>query len=416
MPDLDTWLEIAATARQNGVRTVLTAAGVCWGMFMLLLMLGFGQGLQQATLEKMGDNATNAVFLWGQRTSMGHRGRGAGRSVEFVNADIAAVAAVPGVQWLAPRNQLGGYRDGNPVVRNGKAGNFQVMGDAPEIRHIQPLELSAGRFLNQLDLEEYRKVAVIGSQVAAELYEQGEDPVGTMVQIHGVYFRVVGVFQVEGVADRGDRMASTLHVPFTTFQRVFNYGDRVGWFAVAGYDDVPGDELEQQVRLALAERHGLHPDDAVAIGSWNSAEEFERIRNLFRGIEVFVWFVGAMTLLAGVVGVSNIMLIVVRERTKEIGLRRAIGATPASVVSMILLESVVLTAGAGYLGVVAGVIVLEVVGSLVGEGNEMLSNPQVDLRVALAATALVAIAGMLAGVLPARRAAMVSPVEALRSE
>ena len=417
MFDWDTWQEIVQTARKNRLRTFLTAAGVFWGMFMLLVMLGFGRGLEVGTKRSMGDFATNAVYIWGQRTSMPYKGLQPGRGIDYTNDDVWAVAAeVEGIAYLAPRNQLGGYSDGNNVSHFTKTGNFQVMGDVPVYQHIQPMVIDKGRWLNDLDIQDNRKVAVIGSLVHEVLFEPDEDPIGQTVSVNGMYFMVVGLFHSAVPGEQGDRQAGTVHVPFSTFQRSFNLGDRVGWFAVAGVPAIPGQTLEDDIRRVLARRHSIHPDDRHAIGSFNSEREFKKITNLFWGINMFVWFVGSATLATGLVGVSNILLIVVRERTKEIGLRRALGATPASIISLVMMEAVVLTSLAGYAGLVSGVAVLEVVAWFVGTDNSYVGPPGVDLSVAATAALVLIVGGAIAGILPARRAVSIKTVDALRAE
>jgi len=416
MVDLDTWMEIAVTARKSPLRTFMTAMGVFWGMFMLLVMLGFGAGLESGVAKNMGGMTTNAVFVWAQRTTLPHRGMQPGRWVGFNNGDVEAIMAnVPGIEHFAPRNQLGGWSRGNNISRGTRVGNFQVMGDVPEVHQIQPTVLLEGRFMNPLDLEQHRKIAVIGDQVADELFTADEHPVGQSITIRGVYFQVVGVFEPEDTGDFGDRLSGSIYVPFTTFQRVFNYGDRVGWFSFTALPGTGAADLEDRVRAELAKRHDVHPDDHQAFGSFNAGEEFDKLTDLFGAIRGFTWFVGVATLLSGVVGVMNIMLVVVRERTSEIGIRRALGATPASVVGHVVLESVVLTAVAGYAGVVAAVLVLELVAGIAGPANEVMGQPGVDLTTALAAAAVLVATGVFAGLLPAYRAASIRPVEALRA-
>lgn len=415
MFDLDRWTEIADALRQNRLRTLLTALGVFWGMFMLVVMLGFGDGLERGVKRNMGGWATNAVYVWGGRTSMPYKGMRPGRFVRYDNADAAALAQLPNVEHLAPRNQLGGWREGNNVVHGSKTGNYSVMGDYPVFREIATFEIVRGRFVNDIDMADRRKVAVIGEQIYKELFAPGEDPVGSYIRIKGIFFQVVGQFRFDAANDRADRENSTIYIPFTTFQRVFNYGDHVGWFAITAKPEVPASEMEESVRALLAERHKIHPEDDEGIGSFNSEKEFGQITTLFTGIRFFVWFVGVMTLLAGVIGVSNIMLIVVRERTSEIGLRRAIGATPLSVVVMIVQEAVALTAVAGYAGLVAGVALLEAVAAVVPADSTM-GEPTLSLGPVLVAGLVLLLAGAMAGVIPARNAAAIRPVEALHSE
>ncbi|MDG1478893.1 MAG: ABC transporter permease [Myxococcota bacterium] len=414
--DLDTWSEIAQTVRRNRLRAALTAAGVFWGMFMLLLMQGFGNGMENGVQRTMGDFSTNSVYLWGRRTAMPYRGHRSGRPVEFSNADTDVLAQLPEIVHLAPRLQLGGYRSPSLTTHNGKSGGFPVAGDVPAYRAIQPMAIDEGRFLNDLDLADRRKVAVLGQQVVDELFERGEAPVGAHVTISGIDFTVVGVFHSTIGGDDGDRFNSTIHVPFSTFQQTFQYGDSVGWYALTGRPDVDAAVLEAEVRSVLAARHGIHPEDERAMGSFNASEEFTRLRKLFDGISLLVWFVGAMTLLSGVIGVSNIMLISVQERTREIGVRRAIGASRQAVVVMILQEAVALTLTAGYVGLVCGVGFLEVLSQVVGPDSEVLSEPGVDLSVALGAATLLVVLGAFAGLLPAIRAAAIHPVVALRAD
>jgi len=415
--DLDAWQELAGTLRTNKLRTALTAAGVFWGMVMLLLMLGFGEGLEIATHRTVGRWATNAVYIWRGSTTLPYRGFKPGRSIRYDNDDVGALRVLPGVRLVAPRTQLGGWRDGTPVRRGPEAGGFQVMGDTPDYDAIQTVVFDAGRFVNQLDVRDKRKVAVIGSQVVEVLFpDWPTHPVGEWIHIRGVAFQVVGVFHSADSSDRGDRTEGSIHVPLSTFQQAFNTGPRIHWFAILGDPGVKAGEVERRVKAALADRHDVHPDDLDAMGSYNAEEEFERIQSLFIGIEAFVWLVGLATLLSGVVGVSNIMLIVVRERTREIGLRRAIGATPRDIVTLILQEAAVLTAVAGYAGIVAGVAIIQLAAWGIGPNNETIGQPGVDLTAALGAGAVLLVAGLLAGVLPAQRALAIEPVTALRAE
>jgi putative ABC transport system permease protein len=292
------------------------------------------------------------------------------------------------------------------------------MGDYPEIRIIESVRLNAGRFLNDFDLQERRKVAVIGPRVAEVLFEAGEDPIGEHIRINGVYFKVIGVHRPLQSGDQGDRAAQTIYVPFTTFQSAFNFGDRVGWFAITSSPDVPASVAEKATLAVLAKQHRVAPDDDRAFGRWNTEDEYRKVQGLFMGIRALVWIVGIGTLAAGVIGVSNIMLVIVRERTREIGIRRAVGATPAAVMAQTLVEALVLTALAGCLGLMAGVAVVDGTAMLLAKSEadaRMFMNPSVSLSSALAALAVLVVSGVLAGLIPAQRAVRVSPVEALRS-
>jgi putative ABC transport system permease protein len=416
MPGGEALRELAESLTRNKLRTLLTALGVFWGIFVLVLMLGMGRGLERGVAKNLGMMATRSLFVWGQRTSMPFRGLVPGRSVRFENADIQALREVPGIQYVSPRIQLGDWRDGANVTAGTKSGFFSVLGDYPEFQLIEPMQFLRGRFLNRSDVEEVRKVAVIGD-LASETLFGAEDPIGKFVAVRGVYFQIVGKVTATHKAEQAERIRSAVFVPLSTFQQVFDRRDRIGWFALWAHPDASVEAVESAVKRALAERHRVHPDDVGAIGSWNSGKQYLRVQNLFRGIRAFVWLVGTMTLFAGVLGVANILLISVKERTREIGVRKALGATPFTLVSMVLQEAVVLTSLSGYLGLVAGVGALELLGQAVAKlPNAPLSQPEIDLSSALFAVLALVVAGAVAGVVPARHAARVSPVEALRSE
>jgi putative ABC transport system permease protein len=415
MLDIDGWQEILTTLRRNKLRTALTAIGVFWGIFILIVMIGVGSGLETGVTRRMSGFAHNAIYVWGQRTTMPHAGMQPGRRVEFDNRDAQALARIEGIGHLAPRNQLGGFRQNGVVRRGNQTGSFSVMGDYPALRFIESMRLGEGRFLDDLDVEERRKVAVIGRQVVDQLFEPGEDPIGQAVQIGGVYFQVIGVFDPVQTGEQADRQAQNIFVPFTTFQQAFNFGDRVGWFSLTVAPGHDGAAVEAEVRQALAARHHIAPEDEQAIGSYNAEKDFTKIQNLFTGIDAIIWFAGVMTLLAGVIGVINIMLISVKERTREIGVRKALGATRRSIVGMILRESVLLTSLAGCLGILAGVAVIEQLASQPIE-SDMFAPPTVGFTATVLATCILVLSGAIAGFLPAMHAAGIDPVEALRAE
>jgi putative ABC transport system permease protein len=415
MFDGDSWQEIWAVIRRNKLRTGLTALGVFWGVFMLIIMVGAGRGLENGVKGSMQGFATNSIFVWAQRSSVPYQGLPPGRRIRFNNEDIEPLRQVPGIEYLAPRNQLGSWDGGNTVSHGEKSHAFQVSGDEPDIRHIEVVQILAGRHLNELDTGERRKVAIIGKRVRELLYKEGEEALESPIKINGVYFTVVGVFKTKASGEEAEEQDSTIYVPFTTFQQAFNQGNNVGWFAMTVKPGFDSPTVQKKVKEILASRHKVAPEDPRAIGSFNAEEEFRKISNLFLGIRILIWVVGVATLLAGVIGVSNVMLISVKERTKEIGVRKALGATPLKIILQIVQESVVLTALAGYVGVVLGVLLLQGVSALT-ESNEMFTNPQIDIAVALWATGVLVVSGALAGIIPARNAARVNPVIALRSE
>lgn len=420
MFDRDRWTEIFSTMRRNRLRAILTGLGVFWGIMMLVVLLGCGNGLENGVSSNLAGFATNAVYVWGRDTNIPYRGMKPGRDVRFDVHDIPALAdGIPEIEHLAPRNQLGGYRSGKNISRGNKSAGFNVMGDFPQFRFIQPQNFYNGRYINELDIEEKRKVAVIGEQVRKELFLPEEDPVGDYIKIQGVFFKVVGVFRSIRSGDDADRDTRMISIPFTTFNQAFNFKNRVSWFAITAKPGVPASKVEAKTKAILARNHTISPEDDRAFGSFNSEREMQKMTSVFGGIRFFIWFVGIGTLLAGVIGVSNIMLISVRERTKEIGIRKAMGATPISVIALILQEAVFITALAGYLGLLAGVGILELLRSATeggGGGPGSLLNPGIEFEVAVTALIILIVSGTMAGIIPAINAARVNPIYALRAE
>lgn len=416
--DLDNWQEIFNTLKKNKLRSILTAFGVFWGIFMLLVMMGVGSGLQNGVNSDFKDRATNSVYIWAQRTSMPYRGFTRGRRYSLDNGDIAALReGIPELADLAPRHQRGNYQGDDNVFRNDKAGAFTFYGDYPDIQQVQLFGISQGRFFNRYDLEEKRKVAVIGEQAVRLLYDKGEDPIGSFIRTQGIFFQVIGVFKSNRPKDKQEEDANTIFIPFTTFQQTFNQGNQVGWFAMTSIPGVPASVVEEKALAILARNHTIAPNDKRAIGHWNAEKEFNKVQNILFGIKAMIWFVGISTLLAGMIGVSNIMLIIVKERTAEIGIRRAIGASPASIIGQIMLETIFLTSVAGYLGLVSGVFVIETVSSIMAQGEqpELFQNPEVDFQIAVIALIILVVSGAIAGLLPAQRAVSIKPVDAIRA-
>jgi putative ABC transport system permease protein len=414
--DFDTWQEIWSTLRKNRLRAVLTASGVFWGLFTLILLLGIGRGLERGA-QSLAELAPRAVYVWSQRTGMAYRGLSPGRFVRFEDDDIARIRAIPGVEFVAARLRFGGWRDSARVSHAGRSGAVNVLGDMPEYARIEPISLERGRFLNHSDLADARKVAVIGEKARRVLFADHENPLGQWIEVNGVHFLVVGEIHSDKAGDEGDRINNTVFLPFTTFQRAYGQRNRVGWFTLGVREGASSVAVEQEVRRLLAERHRIHPNDKGALGSFDAAEQYQKIQGLFRGIRGFVWFVGTLTLLSGVLGVSNILLIIVKERTREIGIRKALGATPGSIVKLVVLESMALTLLSGYSGLVAGVAALEGIAKVLERfPRAPIRSPEVDFQAALVAAGVLIVAGAIAGIVPARHAAGVPPVEALRAD
>lgn len=418
MFDKDRVQEIFYTLKQNKLRAFLTAFGVFWGIFMLLIMLGAGSGLWNGVKRDFSDGATNSFFLWTMRTTIPYKGFPVGRNFNFNNGDTEAIhQSIPEVKYLAPRIEGWGSRDGNNVIRKEKAAAFTIKGEYPDINKISPLNMTNGRFINSLDIENKRKVAVIGNRVLEVLFNKDENPIGEYIQVQGVYFKIVGSFDASTSGGRREEDQSSIFIPFTTLQQVYNYGDVVGWFAVCSIDEVSAEVVEKKVLDLLKARHSISPHDNHAIGHWNKAVEFKRLTGLFTGINILVWIVGFGSLMAGVIGISNIMLIIVKERTKEIGIMRAIGASPRDIVSQIIYESVFLTTIAGYFGLVVAVGIIETVNYFLRQNpspDTMFANPEINFRIALISIFILVVSGVFAGLIPASRALKIKPVEAIR--
>ena len=419
--DRDQWQEIFVVLSRNKLRTFLTAFGVFWGIFMLVIMMGSGHGLQNGASAGFGSTATNSLYMWTQPTSMPYKGFKRGRNFNFRNDDIPAlINAVPDIDIISPRCQAGGYRGSNNVSRGVKTGAFGIYGDYPQFIKIQPTNMLQGRFLDDLDLKEKRKVCVIGMEVYNTLYKPGEEVIGTYIKAQGINYKVVGLFKsMSDDANRAEEQEKAIFIPLTTFQQAYNWGDIVGWLSITSKPDVPVSEVGEKVKTVLRQRHKIHPNDDRAFGSWNMEEAYNRMMSLLTGINILSLIVGTLTLLAGAIGVSNIMLVIVKERTKEFGIRRAIGAPPSSIMKQVIMESLVLTVAAGIFGIIAGVWLLELITLIMNKFSDdsgFFRNPGVELPIVLVSLLILIISGILAGIIPARRAVEVKPVEALHYE
>jgi putative ABC transport system permease protein len=418
MIDIDKWNEILQALKKNKLRTFLTAFGVFWGIFMLVIMLGSGNGLHNAVFDNMGDFSTNSAFMWTQNTTISYKGFPRGRRYNFNNGDSELMLKnIPEIKALSPRLNGWTSEGGINTVRGDQAGAYSIMGDYPAWQMIDPVEMTSGRFINDIDIAEKRKVVAIGQKVVDELFTNNENPLGKYIKINGIYFNVVGTFKSKKSGHQAEREEQNIHMPFTTLQKTYNFGDVVGWYAVSAYDDIPVEVVENKMKAIIKSRHKIHPDDDRAIGGFNVEKEFRKMNGLFLGINALIWIVGIGTLLAGVIGVSNIMLVIVKERTKEIGIQRALGASPIKVIIQIMNESVFLTALAGVLGLSAGVWLIELINKLLANGGgDMFKNPEVDIRVALIALGILIFSGAVAGLLPATRAVSIKPIDAIRQD
>ena len=417
----DRWDEIIEALTANWFRTLLTAFGVLWGIFILVILLAAGKGLENGVKQGFGGIATNTMFMWTQNISKPYKGLPKGRRFNYQVSDVAALReAVPELRFISPRNQLGGFGGNNNVVRGLNTGAFNVYGDYPEIIQQEPMDITSGRFINHSDIQEKRKVAVIGEGVKTALYERDEEIIGTYIKISGVNFMVIGTYKKKGNGGgNAEEAQKEIYVPFTAFSQAFNMGDRVGWMAITAKDGYSITNLKSEIFDIIKSRHTIHPEDDRAIGNFDLYEEFSKVNGLFIALKAVAYFVGVLVLLSGIIGISNIMLIVVKERTNEIGVRRALGATPWMIRGQILMESVFLTIVSGMAGIILATGVIWLVNlqlSGTDTSETMFANPSVNLGVVMVALSILIISGLLAGMIPAQHAIKVKPVDALRTE
>jgi putative ABC transport system permease protein len=418
--DLDKWEEIWLTMMQHKLRTALAAFGVFWGIFMLVILLGAGNGLRNGAMQNF-DIAKNAVFVWTMETTVPFQGFDAGRPIQLNNEDLAALRHLDTAEIIAPRlrvgNRFGGQ--GLPIVRGDKSVAFAIMGDVPEFLEIKPYILEKGRFLNEIDMQRTRKVAVIGKRVRDELFDPDEGAIGDYVRIGGVPFQVVGVFDTRVMGEQAINELQTVHIPLSTAQRTFNLANRIDWFGFIPAAGTTPTETEDAVKEVFRSRHHISPEDRQALQSFNVEREFREMQGIFNGIAGFSWFVAIGTIFAGMVGVANIMMIIVKERTREIGIRKSVGAKPLSIIGMIILEALAISGVAGYVGLVSGVFLIEGVAlamEQLGAQSDFFAHPEIDFGVAISAIAVLVFSGVLAGFFPGLMAARISPVHALRDE
>jgi putative ABC transport system permease protein len=392
---------------------------VFWGITILVLLLALTNGLKNGVTADFGDFATNSMFMWTQGTSLPYKGLPKGRNFNYKIDDVAAIKqAVPNLKYVSPRNQLGGFRGNNNVIRGTKTGAFEIYGDYPEYINQQPLDIIEGRFISYSDINTNRKVCVIGTDVIKGLYDKGENAMGTYIKINGVNFMVVGTFKISNSQGNNEQEANTIYIPFTTFGQAFNRGESVGWMAITANDNVSITSLKQQVFDLMKARHKINPADERAIGHFDLSEQFERISGLFSILTIVGYFVGALVLMSGIIGISNIMLIVVKERTNEIGVRRALGATPWMIKSQILQESLILTILSGMMGISFAALVIWILNYLLDISGpvENFANPSVGMQVVFTALIILIVSGVLAGMIPANSATKMKPVDALRTD
>ncbi len=423
MFDIDKWQEIFATLGKNKLRTFLTSFSVAWGIWLLIILLGSGNGLQNAVMQNFESNAKNAIWIWGGKTSIEHKGLSKDRQISFTNKDYEIIRdQIAGIDNISPQFNIWG---GTSVSYKNEFGNFTVQCVLPEHQPIEGSKILQGRYLNKIDINKNRKVVVLGEEVHKSLFK-AKNAIGEYIKINNIPFKVIGVYS-DGNGWQNRRVV----LPFTAAQKIFNGGVRVSRIGVTTGDATPEESqiIEDKIRKKLAALHSFNVEDRSALGIRNTLQKFDQTQKVFLGIKIFIWFIGIGTLIAGIVGVSNIMLIVVKDRTREIGVRKAIGATPYSVVSLIISEAVFITTLAGYFGMVLGIAIMEGIDFLVDQsianapattdsGGQpiIFLNPNVDIGIAVGATILLIVCGALAGLIPAIRASKIKPIEALKYE
>ena len=414
----DPWIELAQVLLRNPFRTFLSSLGVGWGLFMILITVGASNGLEEGVKSDMGNRVKNSAFLWGESTSLPYKGYPRGRWIELTSPDVEyLVENATTLDAVAPRNQLGGWRGGNNVTHGLKTAACGVYGDMPVYKDIDPILTTEGRYINQRDLDDRRKVAVIGKRARQLLFDQEEQVLGSHIQIQGVTFTVVGVYKSQQTGEDAEEAENSIFTPYTTFNHAFHMGDRVGWLSLLIKEDVPGDTAVAEVLRLLKAQKSVHPNDPRGFGHWSMAEMHEEMSTVFAAFRWVSFVFGGLALFAGVIGIMNIMLITIKERTRELGVRRALGATPANIVVQIMVETLTLTVLAGLIGGILGVFALEAMDTYLvhAEDNGIFRHPHVTLDVLLTALTTMTILGAFAGVLPALRALRVQPVEALRT-
>ena len=409
--DRDTWQEVIDSMSKNKLRTIITMIGVWWGILLLIALLGAARGIENSFNRSFSDFATNSVFIFGQRTSKPFKGFQEGRSIRLKLTDAERIKEnIEGIEFVVPRNQRSGF-----VVRKSLSGNYGIAGDYPVLDVVQKKNLikGQGRFINQTDIDNNRKVAVISEDIYKQLFEKDEDPFGELIRINDINFKVIGVFETTPFGGP----QTDIHIPFSTFQQIYNQGDNIGWMMITGEREFDIKQLEENIKLSLRNMHKVHPQDNRAFGSFNLGELFENIEGFLKGMQFLTWFVGIATLIAGVFAIGNILLITVKERTKEIGVRRALGATPFEIKRQIVVEAVFLTMIAGLMGIISGGWILILIDKTLGQGDDaVFVNASVSIAIVFVALLILVALGTLIGLIPAFKATSIKPIEALREE
>ncbi|MDQ0067575.1 ABC transporter permease [Chryseobacterium lathyri] len=416
----DTWQEIYYSLRNNKLRTFLTMIGVGWGMFLYVSLLGAAKGMENGFDKLFSGFATNSIFLWAQKTSIPFDGFPKGREVHLQLSDMEMLKRkVTAIDYISPQNARGSFTGtpGESMSRNGKSSTYSLTGDYAVGNKISEKKLIFGRYLNDADVMGNKNVVVIGEEIYKNFFDakKKENPIGKQVNIKGIFFNVIGVFRVKkGGGFENDR---TAFIPLSTYTKMYNAGEQIDMFAIVSKPNANVNGVEENVKQVLKTKNKVSPEDTNAFGSFNLGKEFKKLTGFLTGMQLLTIIVGTLTILAGVIAISNILLITVKERTKEIGIRRALGAKPAEVRNQILLESVVITLSSGILGFMCGIFVLIILNMVTQNQDEFpFYNPTVNYGNVFGAMAVMVVLGLIIGMIPAQRAVKIRPIEALRSE
>ena len=410
--DKDTLEEILITITRNKTRSLLTAFGVFWGIFMLVALSGGGQGMQEELQQQFEGFATNSGFVVSSKTNEAYKGFRKGRWWDLEISDVALVADVEGVQMATPSTAMWG----KSAVYEGNKYSCNIRGLYPEYEQLEHQEMAYGRFINDVDIREGRKVCVIGKRVYESIFKEGGDPCGKYVQVDSVYYQVVGVCSSEGNVNIQGQASQAVTLPYTTMQKMYNLGNEVQVVCFTMEPGMKVKDVKPEIERRIKQAHYISPTDKQAVMLLDLEAMFSMMDNLMTGVRFLTWMVGLGTLLAGAIGVSNIMMVTVKERTTEIGIRRAIGARPRDILQQILSESMVLTTVAGMAGISFGVFVLNVLEKAANPPGVVETHYQVGFGMAIGTCLLVVALGMLAGLAPAYRAMAIKPIEAIRDE
>ncbi len=414
--DIDSYREILDTLTRNKSRSFLTGFGVFWGVFMLIALIGGGQGMKEMLQSNFEGFATNSAMIWAQQTTKPYKGFRKGRWWQMNYKDIERLHnRIPELDVVAP--VLFTPWNVTPTAYHGEQkSSVSIQGVTPDYARINEPKMYYGRYLNDMDIQQHRKVCVIGKKVYKELFKNGGDPCGQSIRLDSTFVEVVGVDYAESNINIGGGADETISLPLTLVQQLYNRGNEVDVLAVTGRPGVVMSKLTDRIRATIAPAHMVDPTDEKGLTVFNTEVLFQLLDNLFRGVNFLIWLVGLGTLLAGAIGVSNIMMVTVRERTTEIGIRRAIGATPRMILTQIISESIVLTLVAGMSGILFAVLILQMLEMSNIEDGMLAAHFQVDFWTALLAALLISVMGVLAGLAPAARAMSIKPVDAMRDE